>query len=158
MSRRVLISLRAEHGASLLSTMVALVAVAVAAIMLLPGAMGGSSKNGQAQMASATAQGNDVQATSLLGSAQTAMATYQASGDGYTGATPQALHSLDPEIPIAGPGQAYLETVSATTDSYTLVAFNPLTGNSFTLADNAGAVSRTCTVAGRGGCQPGGTW
>jgi type II secretory pathway pseudopilin PulG len=151
-------SLRSERGASLVGTLASLVAVAILAVLLVPSLMGGDSKKQQAQMASATAQANDVEATSLLDSAQTAMTTYQASANSYAGATPAALHSLDPEIPVSGPGQAYLASVSATNDSYTLVAFNPLTGNTFTLADNAGALTKTCTVAGRGGCQPGGTW
>jgi type II secretory pathway pseudopilin PulG len=158
MSDRLRLRLGAEHGSSLVGTLLSLVAVAVLAVVLLPSLMGGSSKKEQAQMSSATAQANDVQATSLLGNAQTAMATYQASGNGFAGATPATLHSLDPEIPIAGPGQAYLQAVSATDNAYMLVAYNPLTGNSFTLADNNGAVTKTCTVAGRGGCQPGGTW
>jgi type II secretory pathway pseudopilin PulG len=139
--------------------MVSLVAVAVLAVMLLPSMMGGGSKQQAAQMTAATAQANDVQATTLLQSAQTAMTTYSASsGNGFAGATVDQLHSLDPEIAVSGPGQAYLAAVSATTDSYTLVADNPLTGNTFTLAVSNGAVSKTCTVAGRGGCQPGGTW
>ena len=150
--------LRAEHGASLVGTLASLVAVAVLAVLLVPSLMGGSSKQQQAQLSSATAQANDVEATSLLENAQTAMSTYQASGNGYAGATPASLHLIDPEVPISGPGQAYLASVSAATDSYTLVAFNPLTGNTFTLADTNGAVTKTCTVAGRGGCQPGGTW
>ncbi|HLJ04390.1 MAG TPA: hypothetical protein VKT31_13175 [Solirubrobacteraceae bacterium] len=152
-------NLRSERGSSLVGTLVSLVAVAVLAVVLLPSLMGGSSKQQQAQMTAATAQANDVQATTLLENAQTAMTTYSASsGNGFAGATVDQLRSLDPEIQAQGAGQPYLASVSATTDSYTLVADNPLTGNTFTLSVNNGAVVKTCTVAGRGGCQPGGNW
>jgi hypothetical protein len=95
----------------------------------------------------------------LLDIAQTAMATYSASsGNGYTGVTPAALSSIEPTLITASSNQAYIASASGSTDSYTITAVDPLTGNSFTLANTAGAATRTCTVAGRAGCPPAGTW
>ncbi len=151
--------LGAERGASAISLLAALAALAGIAALMIPALSKSGTTPSAGQPAAATAQAQDVQAKNLLVDAQTAMATYSASsGNGYTGATPAALGQIEPTLITASTNQAYIASVSATSDSFTVVAANPLTWNTFTLVDTGGALTRTCTVAGRGGCLPGGTW
>ncbi len=153
--------LRAEHGASVISLLGVVATLAIIAALAIPALKGsGSTSTGAAaQGASATAQAQDVQATNLLSTAQTAMATYAASNDsGYQGVSAAALQSIEPTLITSSRTEAYVAQASGTATDYTVTVVNPLTANTFTLSDNGGAVTRTCTVAGRGGCGSGGTW
>lgn len=151
--------LRGERGASMVSVLATLVAVAVIGVVVVPALTKSSDGAQSAQVSSAPPKAQDVAAETLAQTAQTAMATYSASsGNGYAGATPAALNQIEPTLITASTSEAYLASVAATSDSYTVVAEDPLTGDGFTLADNAGAITRTCTPAGRGDCSAGGTW
>lgn len=145
---------------SLIAIVASLAIIAALAIPALKQvSTAGSGGSGSTSDAAALGQAQDVQAKTLLMDAQTAMATYAASnGTGYTGATPSALAAIEPTILTASTNQAFLSSVDASQGSYTLVAVDPLTGNTFTLANTGGATARTCTAAGRGGCPAGGTW
>jgi len=163
MSDRLLLILRrrllGESGASAISLLAVVATLGIVAAIAIPALHQSSSSTSSSSQTAATGQAQDVQAKNLLVDAQTAMATYAASnGTGYTGATPAALSAIEPTILTSSTTQAYLASVDATQASYTLVAVDPLTGNSFTLANSGGATTRTCTTAGRGGCPPGGTW
>lgn len=156
--RRLGRRLGAEHGAGVVSLLAVLASVAIIGVVAVPAlTKGGSSSTNQTAAATGAAQ--DVQAKNLLLDAQTAIASYASSNtSGYSGATPATLAGLEPTIVTSSTTQAYLASVTASADSYTLVAVDPLTGNSFTLANTSGAVSRTCTASGRDGCPAGGTW
>jgi type II secretory pathway pseudopilin PulG len=152
--------LRAEHGASpisLLATVAALVIVAAIAVPSLT--KSGAAGTQASQTGAATAQAQDQQAQSLLETGQTAMATYAAtSNSGYQGVSPSALNAVEPTLLTASTKEAYLAAASGTATSYTMEAVNPLTGDTFTLTDNSGVASRTCTPAGHGGCTASGTF
>lgn len=152
--------LGAEQGASVISLLAVVASLVIIAVVAVPALKSsGASTSGGQQTGAALAQAQDVQAKTLLVDAQTAMTTYSASsGNGFAGATPAALNQIEPTLITASTNQAYIASVNATTDSYTVVAVDPLTGNSFTLVDSAGSVSHSCTTAGHGGCPVGGIW
>jgi hypothetical protein len=153
--------LGAEQGASVISLLAVVASLVIIAVVAVPAlkSSGASTAASNAQTGSALAQAQDVQAKTLLVDAQTAMSTYSASSsNGFAGATPAALNQIEPTLITASTNQAYIASVNATTDSYTVVAVDPLTGNSFTLVDSGGSVSHSCTTAGHGGCPVGGTW
>ncbi len=154
--------LRAEHGfsaISLIATVAIIGILAATAVPQLTKGTSGGSQGGQSQTGQALAQAQDVQAKTMATDAQTAMATYAASSDqGYTGVSPSALASIEPTLVTAGTNQPYLASVNGTQTSYVATIINPLTHNTFTLANTGGAVSRTCTTAGTAGCPSSGTW
>jgi hypothetical protein len=158
----LLTRVRGEHGFGAISLVATLAIVGMIAAMAIPqltkhGGSGG--QGGQPSSAQAEAAAQDVQAKTMATDAQTAMATYAASSDqGYTGASPSALSGIEPTLVTSGTNQAYLASVNATQSSYVITIVNPLTHNSFTLSNSGGAISRTCTTAGSGGCPAGGTW
>jgi type II secretory pathway pseudopilin PulG len=151
--------LRAEHGASAISLMATVAVLGVIAALLIPALKSSSSSTQTSQAAAATAQAQDQQAQTLLETGQTAMATYATtSNSGYTGVSPSALNSIEPTLITSSAKEAYLSGASGTATGYTLIATDPLTGDTFTLSDNGGVVSRTCAPAGRGGCSQSGTF
>jgi Tfp pilus assembly protein PilE len=152
--------LRAEHGASAISLLATVAALAIVAAIAVPSlTKSGVSTPQGAQTGTPTAQAQDQQAQSLLETGQTAMATYAAtSNSGYQGVSPSALNAIEPTLITASTKEAYLAAASGTATGYTMESVNPLTGDTFTLSDNSGADSRTCTPAGRGGCTAAGTF
>ncbi len=134
--------------------MAILAAVAVPALT-----KSGASSSASSQDEAATAQAQDQQATALLETGQTAIATYAANtNNGYSGVSPSALSAIEPTLITASTKEAYLSGASGGATGYTLVATNPLTGDTFTLTDNSGVVSRTCAPASRGACSALGTF
>lgn len=160
MTRALRLWLRAEHGASAISLIATLAALAILAAIAVPAlTKSGAAASSSAQDAAATAQAQDQQATALLETGQTAMATYAANtNNGYAGVSPSALSAIEPTLITASTKEAYVSSASGSATGYTLQATNPLTGDTFTLTDNSGVVSRTCAPAGRGGCSAAGTF
>ena len=152
--------LRAEHGASAISLLATLAALAILAAIAVPAlTKSGVSAPQGSQTGTPTGQAQDQQAQALLETGQTAMATYAAtSNSGYQGVTPSALSAIEPTLLTASTKEAYLAAASGTSTSYMMESVNPLTGDTFTLSDNSGVASRTCTPAGRGGCSATGTF
>lgn len=87
------------------------------------------------------------------------METYATSNNGsYSGATAASLNSIEPSLrAAASTTSAYLPPASGTATSYTVVATSP-SGNTFTLANNGGQSTFSCTIAGRGACSFSGAW
>ena len=152
--------LRAEHGASAISLLATVAALAIVAAIAVPSlTKSGVSTTQGSKTGTPTAQAQDQQAQSLLETGQTAMATYATtSNSGYDGVSPSALSAIEPTLLTASTKEAYLAAASGTSTSYMMESVNPLTGDTFTLSDNSGVASRTCTPAGRGGCSATGTF
>jgi hypothetical protein len=152
--------LRAEHGAGVISLLATVAALAIVGALAIPALKQSGASGAQGnQNAMALAQAQDQQAQSLLETGQTAMATYAAtSNSGYQGVSASALNAIEPTLLTASAKEAYLAGASGTATSYTMESVNPLSGDTFTLSDNSGVTSRTCTPAGRGGCSASGTF
>jgi hypothetical protein len=151
-------ALRSEAGSGVISLLATVLIVGLVGALLIPRLTHAGSTSAPATVA-APAKAHDAEAQLLAQTAQTAMATYAAeNGSGTTGATAAELGAIEPALTANGPRGPYLASVTGGGVDYTLVAVDPLTRNSFTLSDTGGAVSRTCTTAGTGGCPAGGTW
>ena len=75
----------------------------------------------------------------------------------YSTVTPTTLNAAEASIPIvASTTNAYLSAASGTTTGYSVTAKAEPSGNTFTITNAGGVVTRTCTGT-TGGCV-GGKW
>ena len=137
-----------EKGFTLIELLVVILIIGILAAIAIPTFLNQKSK------------ANDASAESLARNAATAIETYATNNNGsYANAQLSDLHSVEPELNVTSNStQAYLSSVTDSSDSYTIVATAPTDGNTFTLSDNAGTQSFTCTTAGKGSCSAGSTW
>jgi len=93
----------------------------------------------------AATKAEDVQAKSLLSSAQTAAEAIGAEQGSYSTVTPAALAAEEPTIPIAASDEhAYLSKTIPSENEYTLTA-TATDGDELTIARSAtGVITRTC--------------
>lgn len=94
---------------------------------------------------STTTKAQDVQAKSLVSSAQTAAEAIGAEQGNYLSVTPAAIAAEEPTIPITASKQhAYLSNATQGENEYTITA-TATNGDELTIARSAtGAISRTC--------------
>ena len=102
-----------------------------------------------------TAKANDAAAKSQLSTAATTMQTCATDNSGdYTSCTTAKIQSEEPSLSDAA--QAVLTASGQSTNGYTLVSSVVHTGDRFTLVENNGVETRTCTAANlapaNGGC------
>ncbi len=100
----------------------------------------------------------DADAKAIASVAQTTMETYATDHGSYAGATVSALNSIEPTLITSSTSDAYLSAVNATSNTYTVTATSPPTGDAFVITNTSGSVARTCTTSGTGGCSSTGTW
>jgi type IV pilus assembly protein PilA len=137
---------RAEHGFTLIELLVVILIIGILAAIAIPSFL---SQGNKAQ---------DAQAKSMVRVAEWAMETYSTDHGSYSGASVSALNSIEPTLISSSTSQAYLSAVSATSNTYTVTAVNPVTSDAFVISQTSGTTSRTCTTAGKGGCPSAGTW
>jgi type IV pilus assembly protein PilA len=101
---------------------------------------------------------HDAGAKAIARSAETAMESWATQNEGsYAGATVSSLHSIEPSLITASTTQAYLSDVSTPdAGTYTVVAYDPTTSDTFSIVKSASAVTHLCSGSG-GGCANG-TW
>jgi type IV pilus assembly protein PilA len=135
-----------EQGFTLIELLVVILIIGILAAIAIPSFLNQRGK------------GNDASSKSQARTAQTAMETYATDNSGaYTGADKAALVGIESQLGDQSNAVLTVGTVAA--DSYSLTSTDPQTGNAFTIArSNTGVVTRTCTVAGKGGCAASGTW
>ncbi len=138
-----------EKGFTLIELLVVILIIGILAAIAIPAFL---NQRGKAYDASAKSQ---------VRTAQTAMETYATDNNGtYVGAAlgtvtpPAGLFGIEPTL--ADTGSATLQAPSGlSATGYTISSVAANTGDTFTITNSNGTVTRTCT-AGTGGGQPGG--
>jgi type IV pilus assembly protein PilA len=144
---------RDEGGFTLIELLVVILIIGILAAIAIPSFLSQKSK------------AVDASAKELARTAQTTAETYATDHSGsYENMTAGELNTIEPSIQIgAGNNNAYLDAttgvsgVSATGYTVTATSTN---GDTFSIKNTGGVVSRTCTIAApnKGGCPSSGTW
>src|SRR5947209_7023643 len=139
---------REQGGFTLIELLVVILIIGILAAIAIPSFLNQKSK------------AQDASTKVIARTAQTAMETYSTNNGGsYTGATVSILNSIEPTLITTSTNAAYLASITVgSSTNYTVVATNPVTSNAFSIVNAAGAVSRSCSTAGAGGCPTGGSW
>ena len=135
-----------EGGFTLIELLVVILIIGILAAIAIPSFL---NQKGKA---------NDASAKELARTAQTTAETYSTENSGsYVGLTTAKLKEIEPSIQTAaGNNNAYaVVTGTPTATSYTVTATST-SGDTFSITNSGGTVTRACTGTG-GGCN-GSTW
>ena len=132
-----------EKGFTLIELLVVILIIGILAAIALPAFLNQREK------------AQDSESKSAVRTAQTAMETYYTDNQKYTGADKAALEKIEPALKNANA----LTVTGPSIDGYEIsVKSKSNRGNVFTIKNDKGSVTRTCTTAGEGGCPTGGSW
>jgi prepilin-type N-terminal cleavage/methylation domain-containing protein len=136
-----------QHGFSLIELLVVILIVGVLAAIAIPVFL---NQRGKA---------NDASAKELARTAQTVAETVGTDNSGdYTKVSASELSAIEKTIPTkAENGNAWLSAASGNTKEFTVTTTSPSTGDTFTVKNEEGVLTRTCTGTG-GGCTASKTW
>ena len=103
-------------------------------------------------------KGEDAAAKSSAREAATAVETYYTDNASY-GATVAQLKAIEPTLPAQGTAAGQM-TISNTVPAqdYTITVYSKPSARQYTITKNASGVARSCSPAGQGGCNAGGSW
>jgi type IV pilus assembly protein PilA len=139
-----------EGGFTLIELLVVILIIGILAAIAIPSFLSQKSK------------ATDAQAKELARTAQTTAETIATDNNGsYANVSTTELKNYEPSI-IVGSGtptkEAWITSASGTATGYTIVATST-SGDTFTITNTAGSISRTCTTSGSSkGCPASGSW
>lgn len=137
-----------EKGFTLIELLVVILIIGILAAIAIPTFLNQKSK------------ANDASAESMVRNAATAVETYATTNNGsYANVDTTAVNSITPEVSITSSAtQPYLTSAAGTSNSYTIAAVSPTDNETFTLTNTNGTETFTCSPAGKGSCNSGGSW
>jgi type IV pilus assembly protein PilA len=114
---------------------------------------------------SQTSKANDSAAKTQVGTMQTTEEAWASENNGsYTGGTLAKLKEIEPTLKDTTTATASEPTIEASGEGFTAASVAKGTGNTYTLKDEKGTITRSCTTAATttpantgGGCK-GGSW
>jgi hypothetical protein len=103
----------------------------------------------------------DASAKELARTAETTAETLATDHNGsYVSVEPKTLHELENSIPLEEvAGSAFLSAATGEANGYSVTATaGEGSGDTFTIKNSEGVISRTCKPGGEGGCPSSETW
>jgi type IV pilus assembly protein PilA len=134
---------RAEDGFSLIELLVVVLIIGILAAIAIP------------SLLAQTTKANDAAAETQVGTLQTAIKSYATEHSGsYAGATLATLQAIEPTLRDRSTAVAK-EVVRPTAGSFTVESEAVGSGDVYKLESAEGAVTRSCSPVGKGGCKTG---
>ncbi len=142
---------RSDSGFTLIELLVVILIIGILAAIALPAFL------------NQRAKAQDASAKEAVRTAETAMETYFTDNQTYATADIGQLGAIEPVLvqaaqPATGGGNSLALTGQGPA-SYTLTVTSQSSGaNTFSISVAGGAITRSCTTAGSGGCPASGSW